>query len=81
MSVVFIPSLPHCYQLCPSSNRRRNRLEVEWLPQCPQCEAAELSLALENGFYLLVKNANLFRLVQKVLFYDMSCFLCHQGTG
>lgn len=49
--------------------------------QCPQCKAAELSLALENEFYLLVKNTNLFRLVQKVLFYDMGCFLCHQGMG
>lgn len=65
----------------PHPTEEETDLEVKWLTQCPQCKAAELSLALENGFYLLVKNANLFRLVQKVLFYNMGCFLCHQGMG
>lgn len=62
----------------PHPTEEETDLEVKWLTQCPQCKMAELSLALENGFYLLVKNANLFRLVQNVLFYNMGFYVTRE---
>lgn len=79
--LIFIPSLPTCYQFCPSSNRRRNRLRGEMAYPVSSVQSSRAKSGFREWVLFMSLKCQPFKTCTKSLILQYGLLFMSPGNG